>query len=333
VLGSLGGCCGLDYGSPGCGKCLLIQNPESVHADWTAVVMKKSRCPPWTKGCGGWTSHFDLAVPGFDNLLESTANVCSEREGTLFEDKSESGVLGDWFRRSTFNKTGQCTTGCSTAERSNVDRCKWLPPEFAKGCQLFAEWGWTMSPKNVRYRRVECPQKFVDWVESAYGPPGILHSDTKPTSTTTTTSTSTTSTTTNTTTTSTILTLTTSTAASTTSSSFLTSTTQLTLAVGQPEDEAFLSGIAVPMGIASAVLVFSCVVVFCVRCFDFQRMCCPKKRPSGRHNTPPKRDGTHHTPEAVHTPKALFAAKAPKAPKACHHTQHGPHRAEGEFAL
>merc|ERR1712190_406968 len=47
------GCCGSDKDSGGCGKCLLIQNPDAVNSDWTAVVMKKNRCPPWTNGCAG----------------------------------------------------------------------------------------------------------------------------------------------------------------------------------------------------------------------------------------------------------------------------------------
>lgn len=304
VLGSDGGCCGLDYNSPGCGKCLLIQNPAADRADWTAVVMKKSRCPPWTKGCNGWSSHFDIAVPGFDNLQESTANVCSDRQGTLFEEKSESGVLGDWYKRSTYNSTGQCTTGCSLAEQSNIDRCQWLPPEFARGCRLFAEWGWTTSPKNVRYRRVECPQNFVEWVEGAFSPSGILHSDTKPTMTTTTTSTNTTSTTTststNTTSTMTTTSTTTTTEVNTTSSQFLSSTTTaLAVAIALPEDEdagLFNSKLTLPLGIGSAAfLVLSCALVCCIkRC---NKCCIRKKKHSGDRITP-KHSGKQFSPKA-----------------------------------
>ena len=29
----------------------LLQNPDSVNSDWTAVVMKKNRCPPNSPGC------------------------------------------------------------------------------------------------------------------------------------------------------------------------------------------------------------------------------------------------------------------------------------------
>jgi len=282
-------------------------------------VMKKSRCPPWTKGCDGWKSHLDLAIPGFDYLQESTANVCSERQGTLFEDKSESGVLGDWWRRSDRvvpdDTTGKCTIGCSLAEQSNIDRCQWLPPEFAKGCRLFAEWGWTASPKNVRYRRVECPQNFVKWVEGAFGPSGILHRDTKPTSTTTTTSTNTTSTTstttTNTTSTLTTFTTTTSTEGTTTSTAFLTSTTTIAVVVvvvDQPQDEDsgfFTSDLVLPLGIASAFLVLSCATVLFVKVCN---TCCRRRRAHNGVHSSPKHNGVHPTPKAPRSRTADAAA-------------------------
>eukprot|EP00665_Eupelagonemidae_sp_cell47_P004123 gene4123-1693_t len=50
LMGADEGCCGADTDSGGCGQCALIQNPDAVNADWTAVVMKKNRCPPWSNG-------------------------------------------------------------------------------------------------------------------------------------------------------------------------------------------------------------------------------------------------------------------------------------------
>ena len=52
----------------GCGKCLLVSNPSAVNSDWKAIIMKKNRCPPWSNGCENGKAHFDLAVPGYDNL-------------------------------------------------------------------------------------------------------------------------------------------------------------------------------------------------------------------------------------------------------------------------
>merc|ERR1719310_371264 len=73
LLGDDDGCCGKDKDSGGCGKCLLIQNPESTNPGWTAVIMKKNRCPPWTNGCAASEPHFDVAAPGFDNQKQSEA--------------------------------------------------------------------------------------------------------------------------------------------------------------------------------------------------------------------------------------------------------------------
>lgn len=50
MLGPNDGCCGVDD-IGGCGKCLLVTNPTAVNKDWSAVVMKKNRCPPWSHGC------------------------------------------------------------------------------------------------------------------------------------------------------------------------------------------------------------------------------------------------------------------------------------------
>ena len=80
LLGADDGCCGTDPdGGGGCGKCVLVRNPGAVNADWSAVVMKKNRCPPWSSGCEAGNVNLDVAVPGFDNLQFSTANICGAR--------------------------------------------------------------------------------------------------------------------------------------------------------------------------------------------------------------------------------------------------------------
>jgi len=189
IFGEADPCCGLDYSSPGCGRCLLIQNPDAVESNWSAVVMKKSRCPPESLGCEEGNVHLDLAVPGFDLISESTANVCNERENTLFYAKEQSGVLGDWYTR-----------GTHTAEPQIMERCEWLDAALRPGCKLFASWGWKVgAPKNVKFKRVECPARFVQWVQGAFNETGVSNLRGFPTTTTTTTTTSTTYTTTTTT--------------------------------------------------------------------------------------------------------------------------------------
>jgi hypothetical protein len=94
MLGPDAGSCG--HSSEGaCGKCLLVSNPTAVNSSWTAVVMKKNRCPPWSNGCGNGQAHFDLAVPGYDNLQYSTANCCGSKPNTM--SKSQSSVCGSWY--------------------------------------------------------------------------------------------------------------------------------------------------------------------------------------------------------------------------------------------
>jgi len=160
LIGGDDGCCGSDKDSGGCGKCLLIQNPDAVNSDWTAVVMKKNRCPPWTNGCAGEEPHFDVAAPGFDNLQWSTANICG-RPGTGFQSQNQSAVLGSWYN------TCQNTADCSYL-------CEQLPSDFVPGCKLFASWGWRRgNPSGIKFRAVQCPEAFVEHVGSLFGPGGI----------------------------------------------------------------------------------------------------------------------------------------------------------------
>eukprot|EP00931_Biecheleriopsis_adriatica_P111593 TRINITY_DN85_c0_g1_i1.p1 TRINITY_DN85_c0_g1~~TRINITY_DN85_c0_g1_i1.p1 ORF type:complete len:352 (-),score=41.81 TRINITY_DN85_c0_g1_i1:32-1087(-) len=161
LMGPDDGCCGaMDDGAGGCGKCLLVENPDSVHPEWTAVVMKKSRCPPESAGCGANEPHFDIAVPGFDNLQYSTANICGQ-PGTGFDNQSQSESVGNWW------------TECSnTAACSHL--CDKLPDHFQAGCKLFASWGWKRgNPSSVKFNAVPCPSAFAEHVSKQFGPAGV----------------------------------------------------------------------------------------------------------------------------------------------------------------
>ena len=114
VLGSGDAGCGRDdSGLGGCGRCLLVRNQASSQPDLLAVVMKKSRCPAETNLCGGNnTLHVDVAVPGFDYLSESIANVC-----------------GNPTRLATFitkNESQACTmTDADSASDNTSSDCSW----------------------------------------------------------------------------------------------------------------------------------------------------------------------------------------------------------------
>merc|ERR1719476_521706 len=66
LLGEHDPCCGSSSESSGCGKCVLLRVPGAVNSEWTALVMKKNRCPPWSNGCEAGKLHFDMAVPGYE---------------------------------------------------------------------------------------------------------------------------------------------------------------------------------------------------------------------------------------------------------------------------
>jgi len=162
LLGPDDACCGSDHSSGGCGKCLLVQNPHSTHPDWTAIVMKKNRCPPESAGCGNGQPHLDIASPGFDNLQYSTANVCGIRAGTGFDNQTQSEALGSWWT--------QCA---NTADCQHL--CDQLPHPFVKGCKLFSSWGWTRGdPDSVKFRSVECPAAFVEHVRELFNENGVV---------------------------------------------------------------------------------------------------------------------------------------------------------------
>ena len=80
LLGGDDECCGRDDTNVGgCGRCILARNPLA-QSNLTAVIMKKSRCPPETNLCSEGSVHMDIAVPGFEFISESTANVCGSAD-------------------------------------------------------------------------------------------------------------------------------------------------------------------------------------------------------------------------------------------------------------
>lgn len=152
-MGGDDGCCGSDTDSGGCGKCALVQINDSINPSWKVLVMKKSRCPPSSNGCGQGQAHFDLAVPGYDNLIYSTANICGQSDTYMSRDQS--GVLGAWY-----NSCGN-TADC-------INFCNQLPSEFQEGCKLFSSWGWTRGDPMGSYQIVDCPQAFKDYVGNQF---------------------------------------------------------------------------------------------------------------------------------------------------------------------
>ena len=138
--------------SGGCGRSILIKNPDAKNSDWTALVMRKSRCPPWSTGCD--QPHMDLMIPGFDNLIYSTANSCGD-PGTGMS-QEQSGICGQLDNPSTCSK------------------CDQLPKNFQKGCQLFVDWGWTRGDPTCQYAIVETPKAFLDYTKKIQiGGPGL----------------------------------------------------------------------------------------------------------------------------------------------------------------
>lgn len=167
LLGPSDACCGSDTDSIGCGKCALIRVPGAKYSEWTALVMKKNRCPPSSNGCEAGNVHFDVAVPGYDNLAFSTANVCGERENTGLS-KTESSALGDWYN-----------TYSNTAEAAS--RCSQLPAEFQKSCEIFSEWGWNSGDPTAEYQVVDCPEAFKEYISSQFDSDGPVSATPAPT--------------------------------------------------------------------------------------------------------------------------------------------------------
>jgi len=163
LLGPDSDCCGTDTaGGGGCGRCLLVRNPEARHADWTVVVMKKNRCPPHSHGCD--KIHLDMAAPAHDNLGYSTANVCGDPgKVDTYISRVQSGLCGG-------GGLGACD--CSALPSSTPAQRM-----LREGCRLFREWGWTTGNPKLHFQPVACPAGFVKHISSAFGAAGVQDSD------------------------------------------------------------------------------------------------------------------------------------------------------------
>ena len=132
--------------SVGCGQSILIKNPNAKNKHWTALVMRRSRCPPSSPGCNG-DPHMDLMIPGFDFSGASGKNRCGRPGTGMTQEQSE--LCGG-------------NNGKSPAE---CDKCDQLPGNHAKGCQLFTDWGWPTGDPQCDYAFVKTPQIFIDYTK------------------------------------------------------------------------------------------------------------------------------------------------------------------------
>ena len=144
LLGTDDGCCGVDGNRGGCGKCVLVDNPTALNSHWKVLVMKKNRCPPDATGCGSSIPHLDFAVPGYDNLQFSNANICGQSDTILSQ--AQSSVCGSWY-----NNGGYTTTGCDC---SSLPSSTTAEQYLKKGCELFTEWGWNSGDPELNYEIV-----------------------------------------------------------------------------------------------------------------------------------------------------------------------------------
>jgi len=165
LLGRADGCCGDDkFG--GCGKCLLVRNDNAVNKNWTAIVMKKNRCPLEATGCEKGKAHFDLAVPGYDNLQWSLSNVCgSSTRKQTFITKAQSTVCGSWWTKGSNTQQG-CS--CASLPSNTPERQR-----IKSGCELFTEWGWKSGNPILQYEVRQCPKRYVELISGAFGPKGL----------------------------------------------------------------------------------------------------------------------------------------------------------------
>jgi len=100
----------------------------------------------------------DFAVPGFDNLQYSTANICGNPGTTL--SKTQSAICG-----------GTKPADCNCAQiPTHTDALR----KMREGCELFKKWGWWSGTPTLDWRPVPCPKKFVEQVKlgAAFGPRG-----------------------------------------------------------------------------------------------------------------------------------------------------------------
>lgn len=167
LLGDDSSCCGSDPAKPGgCGRCLLVQNPSALMSNWTAVVMKKSRCPPESPGCELPHIHMDIAVPGFDNLTVSLSNVCGKSSRDItFLTREQSGICAG-ATSLPGGAAQNCKCDSITGDSREMNRLR-------SGCSLFAAWGWTSGNPKLQYRRVDCPNAFANLVQKSFAATGV----------------------------------------------------------------------------------------------------------------------------------------------------------------
>uniref|UniRef100_A0A7S2MW57 Uncharacterized protein n=1 Tax=Alexandrium andersonii TaxID=327968 RepID=A0A7S2MW57_9DINO len=120
--------------------------------------MKKSRCPPESKGCESPKVHLDIAAPGYDNISVSTANICGHNGFNTYITAEESGICAGTH--------GGCQ--CEGMPNNTEDTAT-----LKKGCILFGTWGWQKGDPMMEWQPVECPPKFVERIAEAFGPSGV----------------------------------------------------------------------------------------------------------------------------------------------------------------
>ncbi|KRX00501.1 RlpA-like double-psi beta-barrel domain [Pseudocohnilembus persalinus] len=141
----------------GCGKCVLMKVPSATNSETIALVMKTNRCPPWSNGCSNSDPyHIDLAVPGFDALSYSTANICGTNNingvsvDTCFNDQQSSGQCFD----NNYNPINNC-------------QCEIRGPRLQNGCKQFTNWGWQTGNPDIKFAIVDCPTSFIEYISQA----------------------------------------------------------------------------------------------------------------------------------------------------------------------
>ena len=169
-LGADDPCCGHeDTGRGGCGKCVLARaQPGDARDNLTAIIMKKSRCPPSTNLCGDGRLHMDIAAPGFDYAAESTASVCgsSQRETTyLSAAESQVCATSTWTTR-----PAAATSTCCAALYDDGTPARRM---LRRGCDLFVAWGWYSGTPTLEYRVVPCPTAFTSRIAAAFNAAGV----------------------------------------------------------------------------------------------------------------------------------------------------------------
>ena len=198
LLGGDDECCGRDDTNVGgCGRCILARNPLA-QSNLTAVIMKKSRCPPETNLCSEGSVHMDIAVPGFEFISESTANVCGSADRLqTWLTKAQSGACAtstvgsgcdcSWTMAKTNCGTddgSQCWSACCAPTSPTTDGASSCCDQIVAngrparqrlfdGCELFRAWGWPSGAPTLQYQTVACPAEFVARVSAAFTADGV----------------------------------------------------------------------------------------------------------------------------------------------------------------